>query len=230
MKKMFFVDSPSDVSGIQPRVKFGKMVRRRRFLFQLFGLTMGTSWVAAQLARLDASRSTVNGAKVMSVLMTYSPTDTVWELQLSPDPSNTNSWTPFASTNAVKYFVAGPGRKQWDIPIPTNQPNKLFFRSKLVATNAYIKLSPNIFPVLASGKSLFDAMSNLTYSTPFFTFTSQAYPDLGQFVLDINGTRNSGGSYWTLYVNGLISNVGSSQYILKPRDTIEWRYRDGLNF
>lgn len=45
----------------------------------------------------------------------------------------------------------------------------------------------------------------------------------GDLVTSIDGTAASGSKYWTLYVNGKMSNVGASAYVTKNGDTIMWR-------
>lgn len=57
-------------------------------------------------------------------------------------------------------------------------------------------------------------------------FTSQDYGEMGSLVEEINGLKNSvtDNKYWFYYVNGASASVGASQYILKPSDTIEWKY------
>lgn len=66
-------------------------------------------------------------------------------------------------------------------------------------------------------------MSTLA-STSDFTFTGHDYPGLGFFVDSINGTKNAGGKYWMLYVNGTSSATGVSATILRTGDTVEWKY------
>jgi hypothetical protein len=44
----------------------------------------------------------------------------------------------------------------------------------------------------------------------------------GIFVSAINGVVGDGPKYWTLYVNGKMSNVGASSYITKNSDKLTW--------
>ncbi|HEY9583963.1 MAG TPA: DUF4430 domain-containing protein [Candidatus Paceibacterota bacterium] len=80
------------------------------------------------------------------------------------------------------------------------------------------------------GGSVYDVMTALTLSSfkPFI-FEAENYPSLGYFVKSINGVKNSGGYYWTLYVNGQYSTLGATQYILKEGDRIEWKYVNNPN-
>jgi len=74
-----------------------------------------------------------------------------------------------------------------------------------------------------SGSTIYDAM-NILASTTDFSFKSTFYPGLGYFIEEINGVKNSGGQYWTLYVNNLYSNVGAAAYNVAQGDIIEWKY------
>jgi len=73
------------------------------------------------------------------------------------------------------------------------------------------------------GSTAYDTM-NILASTTDFSFKSVFYSGIGYFVEEINNVKNSGGQYWTLYVNGKYSDVGASDYILSSGDIIEWKY------
>lgn len=80
------------------------------------------------------------------------------------------------------------------------------------------------------GASAYDAMVALastsravTTNTPF-SFEATYYSGLGYFISAINGVKNAGGTYWTLYINGKYSTVGASSYRLLANDQIEWQY------
>jgi hypothetical protein len=73
------------------------------------------------------------------------------------------------------------------------------------------------------GSTVFEAMSTASM-TKGLSFRASDYPGLGFFVEEINGIKNGQGKYWTLYVNGVYSNVGASSYELESGDRIEWRY------
>ena len=76
---------------------------------------------------------------------------------------------------------------------------------------------------VSAGATLYDAMNAISSSTSL-AFKSKYYSGLGYMIETINGTTNAGGAYWTLYVNGTLSEIGASQYALKEGDTVEWRY------
>ncbi len=72
------------------------------------------------------------------------------------------------------------------------------------------------------GASVLDAMQ--TARSQGLEFSGTEYPSLGFFVESLNGKASARGSYWFLYVNDASSETGASQTILKPGDTVEWRY------
>lgn len=77
-------------------------------------------------------------------------------------------------------------------------------------------------PVYA-GEKVIDAMQTLS-STGQISFTSHEYLGMGLFIDSINGTKNAGGTYWILYINGTSSTVGASTASIKPGDVVEWRF------
>lgn len=48
----------------------------------------------------------------------------------------------------------------------------------------------------------------------------------GMFVEAIGSLNNNKDNSWFFYINGKISEVGSSDYVVKPNDLIEWRYHE----
>ena len=52
------------------------------------------------------------------------------------------------------------------------------------------------------------------------------YPKWGAFVKAIGGLYNEKDYAWFFYVNGVSWPEGSSLYIVKPNDLIEWRYHE----
>lgn len=76
---------------------------------------------------------------------------------------------------------------------------------------------------VSPGATVYDAMNILASTTPFF-FSAKRYPDLGYFVQNINGIENSGGAYWTLYINGEYATVGASGYAVREADNIQWKF------
>ncbi len=83
--------------------------------------------------------------------------------------------------------------------------------------------SENYSALVPVGASVYDAMGLIASSTAF-RFKAKYYSGLGYFIEEINGLKNSDGTYWTLYVNGLYATVGASQDHLQAADRIEWRF------
>lgn len=86
----------------------------------------------------------------------------------------------------------------------------------VVGTSSYSVLVPE-------GSTVYDAMNILASTTPF-NFVAKNYSGLGYFIEEINGIKNSNSMYWTLYVNGVYSTVGASEYVLLQGDEVEWKY------
>lgn len=64
-----------------------------------------------------------------------------------------------------------------------------------------------------------------------FIFEAKEYPGMGMFVESINGIQNNPQKnlYWIYYVNGQSAKTGISNYIIKQKDKIEWKY-ENTNF
>lgn len=72
----------------------------------------------------------------------------------------------------------------------------------------------------------FQALTLGTTTSISLNFTSTFYPDFGgEFVGQIDGIPEApllSSSYWIFFVNGVESQIGISQVILQPDDTLEW--------
>jgi len=205
-----------------------QVVSRRGFFIVLVTTVLAVRRGIAEQAHLEVSKVVSNGTNATRVLMRYSPLNTLWRIETSSDLSKTNSWArSINATNIVRGQSQGLGFVRFDIPTSTNS---LFVRSVLV-TNANITVTTNNYPVPASGETLFMAMENLMLSVPLFTFVKKApkHPTLGEFILGVNGETEAGGSHWTLDINGKEATVGSSQYVPKIGDEIEWRLENRNN-
>lgn len=82
-------------------------------------------------------------------------------------------------------------------------------------------------PVTEPGVAL-DAMRRYADSTSDFSFTTRTFPGLGEFVESIGGMQNRNGFYWTLFINGALSEYGVSSLSVMPGDVLEWRYQKGI--
>ena len=58
------------------------------------------------------------------------------------------------------------------------------------------------------------------------SFSGKEAPGLGFYVDEVNGVKSDTASnyYWTLYINNALSQVGVSDALLEPNDSVEWRY------
>jgi hypothetical protein len=117
------------------------------------------------------------------------------------------------------------------IPAPTRLPpmhkTPTSAPAPVPASNVTLKAADQTYETYISGnESVLDLM-NTVASSSTFTFTGENYPSLGFFVESINGENNGHGLYWILYVNGKSSDLGASSEIIKPGDTVEWRFESG---
>jgi len=57
-------------------------------------------------------------------------------------------------------------------------------------------------------------------------FSAKEYAGMGALIEEINGIKNDikTNNFWMFYVNGELSPVGASSYILKNNDVISWKY------
>lgn len=83
-----------------------------------------------------------------------------------------------------------------------------------------------VIPILSEGTVL-EAMERLA-ATSEFSFSGREFPGLGFFVEEIGGRKNGNGYYWTLFINGTLSEEGASSAQVTPRDTVLWRYQKGV--
>lgn len=69
------------------------------------------------------------------------------------------------------------------------------------------------------GESVFDVISkNAQIEFKEYSF--------GKLIESINGVKNeTDNKYWIFYINSEESKVGATEYLLKPNDKIEWRFK-----
>jgi hypothetical protein len=79
----------------------------------------------------------------------------------------------------------------------------------------------------AQNSTVYDAMNELQ-KQKILSFTTKKFTGLGYFIESINGISNSPctGYYWTLYINNEEAKVGVSNYIIKPNDSITWKFEN----
>jgi len=76
---------------------------------------------------------------------------------------------------------------------------------------------------IKNNETVYLAMKRLKEKDSNFSFNGKLYPSLGFFVDEINGAKNSLGSYWLYYVNGQEASIGISEYKLQNGDIISWK-------
>ncbi|KKR61652.1 hypothetical protein A2643_03600 [Candidatus Nomurabacteria bacterium RIFCSPHIGHO2_01_FULL_39_220] len=191
---------------------FKNQVSRRRFILQFAGIS-GLAMLGARDAysqagsRLDWAR-TSTGIRVVG---TVNPVDSAWAFQRSPDGA---SWI----TLEEEGVVIGSGRIRWDIPISTNEPAGLF-RLKLITV---LRIGSRNYRIEANNQTLFAAMEILRVrvSDPSLFVSEYRTEPEGQFVTETNGVKGK----WVFEVNRQkILDTGSSRYVPKLGDRIEWK-------
>jgi hypothetical protein len=81
------------------------------------------------------------------------------------------------------------------------------------------------YPVLyMTGETAYQFLVRIA-STNHFTVNAKDY-GWGMFVEGIGNLNNTRDICWFFYINGKISEVGSSAYQVLPNDLIEWRYHE----
>ncbi|MEK7623148.1 MAG: DUF4430 domain-containing protein [Patescibacteria group bacterium] len=78
------------------------------------------------------------------------------------------------------------------------------------------------------GSSVYDLLKVISETTDF-RFGGRDYGgQLGFFVDEINGVKNSSQAkkYWIYSINGQKAKIGVSAYTLQPNDVITWTYED----
>lgn len=180
----------------------------------------------AQSVHLEIRKSVVSGTNVLTIISTCSSTNAVVEILQATDIGKTNSlWIMLAPKNVVRQTQLDLHRSRWDIVAPTNQLS--IFQSRLI-TSATMKVAEITYDLPVNSESLFVAMLNIAGKIPF-SFVSTLKFGFGQFVTEINDRKNGGGSWWTLYVNGVEHTKGSSLYVPRAGDSIEWRLENRSN-
>ena len=131
---------------------------------------------------------------------------------------------------AFIFFIKGPQVPKQYSPqdfsaasssVSVSTPTKVSIPKNLSVN--FVVGAKNYSANVPAGSTTYDAM-NILASTTDFSFKSDFYSGLGYFIEEINGVKNSGGYYWTLYVDGKYSEVGASSYKLLSGDSVEWKY------
>ena len=80
-----------------------------------------------------------------------------------------------------------------------------------------VKDNANVFEVMQKGQKE-------SKSPNIFNFKYKEHAGLGVFIEEINGIKGGEGRYWIYYVNGVLANVGVSNYKINNGDIISWKY------
>lgn len=127
--------------------------------------------------------------------------------ELSELPQNTSTTTTPSTTSVQKSAKVKPQSAEKLIPITFVFKNASYSVNVKEYTTGY------------------EAMQKLA-STTAFTFKATYNSGLGYFIDEINGVPNTSRTFWIYYVNGKEATVGISMYIMKPGDSINWRYEN----
>jgi len=84
-----------------------------------------------------------------------------------------------------------------------------------IVTNAQHQVTQLSYQGQAGQNALALLKKHATVRTKHYSFGDQ--------VVAINGTSGTGPKYWTLYVNGKMSDVGAGSYTTKGADSITWK-------
>jgi len=111
---------------------------------------------------------------------------------------------------------------------PTSTPQNATEQSNTIP--ATISVLDKTYPVqIDEGSSVYDAMQSLM-KQGLVSFTAKEYSGMGYLIEEFNGTKNdnASGTYWVYYINGKSADEGISSYIIKPNDTISWKYEKSI--
>jgi hypothetical protein len=79
---------------------------------------------------------------------------------------------------------------------------------------------------IPEGSTVYDLMLCLQKKYNNFSFSGREFSGLGFFVEEINGLKQDKdkGFYWIYYINNKVAPLGVSNYKLKNKDNITWKY------
>lgn len=109
---------------------------------------------------------------------------------------------------------------------PKNPPQDAQVEQQIEMIQAQLTVDDSSFEAeVPAGSSALDLMRALDDTNDDFTFTGSD-SEYGFFVKSINGRENDAdaSSYWTLYTNGEMAQVGVSDYLIQNGDELSWKY------
>jgi hypothetical protein len=182
------------------------MSKREKIIYGILATVIVVTVIVGAFISILATRPVTAGNKTNSPVRISSGSTTV------PEASSTNR-SAATENEPVVVTVNNPQKIQVSL---------IVHGTSAVGTSTYL-IS------MAPGASAYDAMVALASTTAGkadpFSFDATYYSGLGYFIMAIDGQKNAGGLYWTLYVNGTYSPVGASDHVLSQNDRIEWRYQ-----
>ena len=164
----------------------------------------------------------VNGVKAE---LSSNKTDKPTKIETSQTPLNivavnneTSPPTPTPSATNKTEFEPSPEVNNIAAPSPTVNQTKVTLR-----INAGSAAGNYPVPYI-EGETAYQLLVRIA-SINHFTINATNY-GWGMFVEGIGNLNNTRDICWFFYINGKISEVGSSAYQVLPNDLIEWRYHE----
>lgn len=76
---------------------------------------------------------------------------------------------------------------------------------------------------VSSGESVLQMLQDTDKADPAVSLHTKEYSGLGTLVTGIHGVENgANGKYWQYKVNGVMSQVGASAYLIQGGDSVDW--------
>ncbi|MBU2595268.1 DUF4430 domain-containing protein [Patescibacteria group bacterium] len=187
----------------------------KRFYLPLFALSLismiyfGVDGVGAEFSTKD-NRAGKSDNLTERPLNIVAVDDNQTQNVVSPSPSKTSFTTQVPETPEIK-----------NIPAAQTPTQKIKVVTKINAG----RRAGNYATDYISGENAFELLKRITKDDIEYTDWGG---NLGIFVDCIGGVcRTKGYEYfWSLYINGRLSEVGASGYITEPNDIIEWKYAE----
>ncbi|OGH76866.1 MAG: hypothetical protein A2469_00295 [Candidatus Magasanikbacteria bacterium RIFOXYC2_FULL_40_16] len=111
--------------------------------------------------------------------------------------------------------------------VKQNNPNKIIEQAQENKASIIVN-GQNYSAEFPAGATGYDFLVLLSKQTDF-KFNGIDYGgDLGFFVNEVNEIQNTNEKYWVYYINGEEAQTGISTYLIKPNDTIEWKYEESI--
>lgn len=126
----------------------------------------------------------------------------------------------------LKIFFVIQEKPKENSPISNYPTNKIYTEEKKQANSNQVVIEINGIRYNANyidNMSVYDSMNQLKNEGKI-NFIEKNYTGIGKFISEINGIKGNGVKNWIYYVNGIEAQVGVSNYKIKARDIISWKY------